>query len=169
MQEQAHQIRLYSFFQKAVYAVVVLEVLIVSLYDSREHVLSGFLLNFSRMGLLFPPLNAKLFTFCLIALVSLGTRAEKQVELRLWRAVVFPVLLGLSLMGGSLLVLEYFPNAAALAGEFSLYEVLYGALSLLGALFLQMGLDQISRYMKQSLGKDRWNTFQESFAQNTLL
>lgn len=169
MQEQAHQIRLYSFFQKAVYAVVVLEVLIVSLYDSREHVLSGFLLNFSRMGLLFPPLHAKLFTFCLIALVSLGTRAEKQVELRLWRAVVFPVLLGLSLMGTSLLVLEHFPNAKPMAGEFSLYELLYGALSLLGALFLQMGLDQISRYMKQSLGKDRWNTFQESFAQNTLL
>ena len=168
MQEQAHQIRIYSFFQKIVYAVVVLEVLLVALYDSESTAFSGFLLSFSRMPLLFPPLHAKLFTLLLIFIVSLGTKAEKTVELHVWRSVVFPITLGLVLMGGSLYLLEHFSwrSPWELSLEFSLVEGLYGLFSLLGALFVQMGSDQISRYMKQSLGRDRWNIQEESFEQN---
>ena len=46
------------------------------------------------------------------------------------------------------------------------YQVGYALLSLVGAVITQMGADSISKYMQQKIGKDRWNTEEESFDQN---
>ena len=48
----------------------------------------------------------------------------------------------------------------------NLYQVIYAALSFLGAVILQMGADSISKLMQQKMGKDRWNVEEESFDQN---
>lgn len=51
----------------------------------------------------------------------------------------------------------------------NVFGIGYIALSLIGVMITQMGADSISKYLKTQMGKDRWNTEQESFAQNTEL
>ncbi|CAI8877672.1 type IV secretory system conjugative DNA transfer family protein [Chryseobacterium sp. IT-36CA2] len=168
MQEQQHQIKIYGFLQKAVYAVVALDCASLFYLHANIPVVSNLLKNFSRMSFIYPPVNAKLATLLLIGLVAVGTKAKKKKDLNIAMEIVVPMVLGLLMMFSSLvwekeagnpLLPKIFPGM-------SLYQVVYAFLSFLGAVVLQMGADSISKLMQQKMGKDRWNVEEESFVQN---
>lgn len=168
MQEQQHQIRIYGFLQKAVYAVVALDCASLFYLHANVPVVSNLLKNFSRMSFIYPPVHAKLATLLLIGLVAVGTKAKKKKDLNIAMEIVVPMVLGLLMMFSSLVWEREAgnPSLPKIFPGMSLYQVVYAFLSFLGAVVLQMGADSISKLMQQKMGKDRWNVEEESFDQN---
>ena len=168
MQEQQNQIKIYGFFQKMVYFIVALDCATLFFLSAKIPVVSELLGNFSKMGIFYPPLNAKFATVILIALVAVGTKAKKKMDLNIAKNIILPILIGLAMMFGSLLLTYKAANNALprILPHLNLYQVLYILLSFSGALVAQIGADSISKLMQQKMGKDRWNIEEESFAQN---
>lgn len=168
MQEQQHQIKIYGFLQKAVYAVVALDCASLFYLDADIPVVSNLLKNFSKMSFFYPPINAKFATLILIGLVAVGTKAKKKKDLNIATEIVIPMILGLLMIFSSLVWQNEAGNSKLpkIFPALNLYQVIYAVLSFLGAVILQMGADAISKLMQQKMGKDRWNVEEESFAQN---
>ncbi len=168
MQEQQHQIKIYGFLQKAVYAVVALDCASLFYLDADIPVVSNLLKNFSKMSFFYPPINAKFATLILIGLVAIGTKAKKKKDLNIATEIVIPMILGLLMIFSSLVWQNEAGNSKLpkIFPALNLYQVIYAVLSFLGAVILQMGADAISKLMQQKMGKDRWNVEEESFAQN---
>ncbi|CAA7196991.1 type IV secretion system DNA-binding domain-containing protein [Chryseobacterium potabilaquae] len=167
MQEQQHQIKIYGFFQKMVYFIVVMDCAILFFLHAKIPVLSKLLDNFAKMGFFYPPIHAKLATLLLIALVATGTKAKKKRDLNIVKEIIFPIILGVGMMFGVLILIPAIDNNLfEIVHGISLYKIIYGILSLVGAVITQVGADNISKYMKQKMGKDRWNVEEESFDQN---
>ena len=82
MQEQQHQIKIYGFLQKAVYAIVALDCASLFYLNANIPVVSNLLKNFSKMSFIYPPINAKFATLVLIGLVAIGTKAKKKKDLK---------------------------------------------------------------------------------------
>ena len=168
MQEQQHQIKIYGFLQKAVYAVVALDCASLFFLHANIPIVSNLLKNFSKMSFIYPPINVKFATLILIGLVAVGTKAKKKKDLNIATEIVVPMVMGLLMIFSSLVwqneagnqnIPKVFPGM-------NLYQVIYAVLSFLGAVILQMGADSISKLMQQKMGKDRWNVEEESFDQN---
>lgn len=168
MQEQQHQIKIYGFLQKAVYAIVALDCASLFYLNANIPVVSNLLKNFSKMSFIYPPINAKFATLVLIGLVAIGTKAKKKKDLNIATEIVLPIVLGLVLIFSSLIVQNEAGNnkLTKIFPGMNLYKIIYATLSFLGALILQMGADSISKLMQQKMGKDRWNVEEESFDQN---
>ena len=168
MQEQQHQIKIYGFLQKAVYAVVALDCASLFYLDADIPIVSNLLKNFSKMSFFYPPINAKFATVILIGLVAVGTKAKKKKDLNIATEIVIPMILGLLMIFSSLVWQNEAGNSKLpkIFPALNLYQVIYAVLSFLGAVILQMGADAISKLMQQKMGKDRWNVEEESFAQN---
>ena len=164
MQEQQHQIKIYGFLQRMVYTVVVMDCLTLFFQNANIFVLSDLLKNFAKMGIFFPPINAKISTLILIGLVAVGTRAKKKKDLHITKEIILPIIFGLLMIMGSLALVD--KASIHTLPKINPYQVGYALLSLTGAVITQMGADSISKYMQQKIGKDRWNTEEESFDQN---
>lgn len=171
MQEQQHQINIYNLFQRLVYLTVVLDCLTLFYMNAEIAFLSQLLTSFAKTGIYFPPVHAKITTLILIGLVAIGTKAKKNKDLNVIKSIVLPIVIGLFLMILSLFFVgeAQNPNLPKIVPFFSGYQLMYVFLSFLGALLTQVGADSISKLMKNKIGKDRWNTEEESFAQNTEL
>lgn len=168
MQEQQHQIKIYGFFQKLVYAIVALDCVALFYLHADIPVLSKLLKGFAKMPFIYPPINAKFATLIFIALVAIGTKAKKKQDLNVTKNIVFPITVGLIMIfmslvwqkeAGSTTIEKVLPGL-------NIYQIIYAILSFLGAVILQMGADSISKLMQQKMGKDRWNVEEESFDQN---
>lgn len=169
MQEQQNQIKIYGFFQKMVYFVVMFDCLCLFFLSTEIPFLTKILQKLSKMGIVYPPRNAKFVTIFLIALVAIGTKAKKNKDLDITKSIVIPILVGLTTIFSALFFVVEAGNTELpkFLPYLSIYQIIYAALSFVGAIMLQQGADNISKYMKQKMGKDRWNVEEESFAQNT--
>jgi hypothetical protein len=168
MQEQQNQIKIYSFFQKMVYFIVFLDCATLFFLSAKIPVVSELLEKFSKTGFFYPPLNAKFTTVILIALVAVGTRAKKKMDLNVGKHIILPIIAGLIMLFGSLVFISEAKDTMLpkIIPPLNLYQIIYALLSFLGALIAQVGADNISKLMQQKMGKDRWNIEEESFAQN---
>lgn len=168
MQEQQNQIKIYSFFQKMVYFIVLLDCASLFFITAKIPFITELLTKFSKMGLFYPPLNAKICTIILITLVAIGTKAKKKIDLNIGKQIIVPILVGLGLMFGSLFLTSQAGNNTLpkIIPPLNFYQIIYTLLSFSGALVAQVGADNISKLMQHKLGKDRWNIEEESFAQN---
>lgn len=171
MQEQQHQIKIYGFLQKAVYALVALDCAALFYLHAGIPVVSNLLGNFVKMSFFYPPIHAKFATLLLIALVAVGTKAKKKKDLDIAKEIVLPIIAGLLMIFSSLIWQKEAgnPQIPKIFPGMNLYQLIYAALSFLGAVVLQMGADSISKLMQQKMGKDRWNVEEESFDQNQQL
>lgn len=168
MQEQQNQIKIYDFFQKMVYGVVTLDCLTLFFANAKIPVVSNILQSFAKMGVFYPPINAKLSTLVLIALVAIGTKAKKKRDLNPTKEIFVPIAVGLLMIILSLVLVSGASDNSlpTLIPYFNSYQVGYMLLSYVGAMITQKGADSISKLMKTKMDKDRWNTEEESFDQN---
>lgn len=168
MQEQQNQIKIYDFFQKMVYGVVTLDCLILFFQNAEIPVLSNILQSFAKMGVFFPPINAKLSTLVLITLVAIGTRAKKKRDLDATKEIFLPISVGLIMIISSLALVwgAANPNLPYIVPYLNGYQLGYLLLSYAGTMITQKGADSISKLMQTKMDKDRWNTEEESFDQN---
>ncbi|MDN3605284.1 type IV secretion system DNA-binding domain-containing protein [Kaistella yonginensis] len=151
-----------------VYFIVLLDCASLFFITAKIPFVTELLTKFSKMGLFYPPLNAKICTIILITLVAIGTRAKKKIDLNIGKQIITPILIGLGLMFGSLIFTSQAGNnnLPKIIPPLNFFQIIYTILSFLGALIAQVGADNISKLMQQKMGKDRWNIEEESFAQN---
>lgn len=168
IQEQQNQIKIYDFFQKTVYGVVTLDCLILFFQNAEIPVLSNILQSFAKMGVFFPPINAKLSTLVLITLVAIGTRAKKKRDLDATKEIFLPISVGVIMIISSLALVwgAGNPNLPYVVPYLNGYQLGYLLLSYAGTMITQKGADSISKLMQTKMDKDRWNTEEESFDQN---
>ena len=168
MQEQQNQIKIYDYNQKKVYGVVTLDSLTLFFANAKIPVVSNILQSFAKMGVFYPPINAKLSTLVLIALVAIGTRAKKKRDLNPTKEIFVPIAVGLLMIILSLVLVSGASDNSlpTLIPYFNSYQLGYIILSYVGAMITQKGADSISKLMKTKMDKDRWNTEEESFDQN---
>lgn len=108
-------------------------------------------------------LHSKVMTLLIICITCIGTRNKKHLEFNAKKMVLYPISIGIVLMFLSVWVFyqHWTPNF------FTLYSStwLYFFMSIVGAILCQIALDNISKYLKDGLLKDRFNFENESFEQ----
>ena len=108
-------------------------------------------------------LHSKVMTLLIICITCIGTRNKKHLEFNANKMVIYPISIGIVLMFLSVWVFyqHWTPNF------FTLYSStwLYFFMSIVGAILCQIALDNISKYLKDGLLKDRFNFENESFEQ----
>ena len=106
---------------------------------------------------------SKICTFILICITCIGTRNKKKLEFNAKKQVILPLAFGLALIGTSIWL---FNNPM----EMRLYTlplniILYMIASLIGVILIHVSFDNISKFLKEGLLKDRFNLENESFEQ----
>ena len=108
-------------------------------------------------------LHSKVMTLLIICITCIGTRNKKHLEFNAKKMVIYPISIGIVLMFLSVWVFyqHWTPNF------FTLYSStwLYFFMSIVGTILCQIALDNISKYLKDGLLKDRFNYENESFEQ----
>lgn len=169
--EETREIRkLYSFFQGFIYFTVILEFSVFILLA--DGVFPGPVVQILRQIGSLPIYQdiyySKVFTFCIILMVSIGTHSRKELDLDPWKSIWGPLLTGSAFLFGSPFF-YFFDLHIYLTGSISIFDCLYITLSLAGGILVHTALDNISKLVKSSLMKDRFNTENESFQQNSKL
>ena len=106
---------------------------------------------------------SKICTFVLICITCIGTRNKKNLEFNARKQVLFPLLIGILMISTSIWL---FNNTM----EMRLYTlplniILYMIASLIGVVLIHISFDNISKFLKEGLLKDRFNLENESFEQ----
>ena len=108
-------------------------------------------------------LRSKVMTLLIICVTCIGTRNKKQLEFNAKRMVVYPICFGLILMFLSVWVFYCHCQPSVLTLHWTTW--IYILMSIVGTVLCHIALDNISKYLKDGLLKDRFNFENESFEQ----
>lgn len=105
---------------------------------------------------------SKLTTLTLVIITCIGTRNKKQIEFNPKTMIYYPLFFGMSFVVLSVVLygLHWFP-----LGIFRLNVWCYMVSSVVGVVLVHIALDNISKYFKDGMAKDRFNFENESFEQ----
>ena len=106
---------------------------------------------------------SKVATVLLICITCIGTRAKKHLEFNARRQVLYTLISGFVLLVLSVWLFGY-PMEARLY-TLPLNIIFYMTTSLVGVILVHVALDNISKFLKEGLMKDRFNFENESFEQ----
>ena len=108
-------------------------------------------------------LHSKVMTLLMICVTCIGTRNKKNLEFNAKKMVIYPISFGMILMFLSVWVF----NQHWTPRFFTLYSStwVYMVMSVVGTVLVHIALDNISKYLKDGLLKDRFNFENESFEQ----
>ena len=110
---------------------------------------------------------SKVATVLLICITCVGTRNKKHLEFNARKQVLYPLASGI----GFLVLAVWLYNHPMEVRVYSLRLniIFYMAASVLGTILVHVALDNISKFLKEGLLKDRFNLENESFEQCTEL
>jgi hypothetical protein len=165
MEESKELKNLYTFLQGMIYVTILIEAFVY--FGDRMELHKNVylvLLKFRKFGIYQNIFLSKGFTLLLIAIVAVGTKANKSLEWSTKRHVIYPLSIGLLFFFGSVYLL-LFNGKTKLFLSLTVFQCGYILLSLLGAILIQVGADNISKHIKSRLMKDRFNVDNESFEQ----
>lgn len=170
MEESREIKKLYSFFQGVIYLSVVWEISILLLLDKNlySEVVFNLFAQFSTIVIYRDILYSKIFTFFLILIVSIGTKARKDIALNPTWNILFPLIVGFLMFFGSVFFYRY-EFGIRIFRTLTLFDLGYMLCSLAGAVFIHIALDNVSKRIKSNLLKDRFNIENESFEQSAKL
>ena len=108
-------------------------------------------------------LHSKVMTLLMICVTCIGTRNKKNLEFNARKMVIHPISFGMILMFLSVWVFKqnWTPRFFTLYSSTWVYMVM----SVVGTVLVHIALDNISKYLKDGLLKDRFNFENESFEQ----
>ncbi|WP_162056011.1 type IV secretory system conjugative DNA transfer family protein [Pontibacter pamirensis] len=166
MEESSEIKKLYSFLQGFVYFTLMVE-FAVHLYADAAFLASvkPVVDRLSRLPIYENIYFSKAFTFGMIMIVALGTKAQKNLNHDPLKHIFLPLFIGAVLFLGSGFFYYYVSETALFYG-ITLFEVLYTVFSLLGAVLIHVALDNVSKRIQSGLMKDKFNVENESFEQS---
>lgn len=106
---------------------------------------------------------SKVATFVLICITCIGTRNKKHLEFDARRQVLYPFIGGAFLTILSVWLFSHRMDTRFYTIALNIW--LYMAVSILGTVLMHIALDNISKFLKEGLLKDRFNFENESFEQ----
>lgn len=162
MEESRELKKLYTMMQFLVYTLVCIEVLMFVRFPFSQS-LDIFLNIFRRLVFYKEMLYSKFLILAMLISTSVGTRAKKDINFKASKQVVVPLVFGLLLFFGSI----YVYNLSVSAWFEKWENIAYILASFSGAIMTNVALDNISKYIKSNLLKDKFNTENESFEQTT--
>ena len=106
---------------------------------------------------------SKLATFLLICITCIGTRNKKKLEFNARKQVLYPIIIGMGLVVLSVWLFGYPIETRLYTLRLNIW--LYMLASIIGVVLVHIALDNISKFLKEGLLKDRFNFENESFEQ----
>lgn len=106
---------------------------------------------------------SKLATFLLICITCIGTRNKKKLEFNARKQVLYPIIIGMGLVVLSAWLFGYPMETRLYTLQLNIW--LYMLASIIGVVLVHIALDNISKFLKEGLLKDRFNFENESFEQ----
>jgi hypothetical protein len=193
MEESKELQGFYKIFRTLIYVSILMEFFAYALQPEQLDFLGGIITDIHsriRRWVIYNDGNlvySKCATFLLICITCVGTRNKKHLEFDARRQVLYPLVCGVLLIAlsvwlfglhwetrffcptgqGTLARLsEYIPSALAYPFlSLSLNIWLYMLTSIVGVVLIHIALDNISKFLKEGLLKDRFNFENESFVQ----
>ena len=163
--ETKEQQQIYMMLRLCLYAIVAIE-LIVNIPIKSDSAIFAFIINvLCRFAFFKNIMYCKIAELILIVIISIGTKAKKEIKFNWKTMVIIPCTAGVIFTILSLLFYNVpigNPN-----GEIATTRIVYAVCTFLGVMFLLQGLDSISKYLNQRVGEDRFNFENESFEQST--
>lgn len=162
MEESRELKKLYTMMQFLVYTLVCMEVLMFVRFPFSQTI-DIFLNVFKNLLFYKEMLYSKFLILAMVISTSVGTRAKKDINFKAGKQVVVPLVFGLIFFFGSIYIYElskvtWFENWK---------NIVYIITTFAGTILINVALDNISKYIKSNLLKDRFNTENESFEQTT--
>ena len=169
MEESKDLQSLYKVFRTFIYASVLLEFFEYAIDPNMLDFWGGVLVDIhDRIKLMDVyqdghMLHSKIMTLLIICVTCIGTRNKKHLEFNAKTMVIYPISFGIVLMFLSVWVFKQHwpPHIFTLHSSTWLYFVM----SVVGTVLCHVALDNISKYLKDGLLKDRFNFENESFEQ----
>ena len=168
MEESKEIQSIYSIFRVVIYVSLVVEFFEFACNPELLDTFAGVLTDIhERMGrwTIYQPGHlaySKVATLLLVIITCIGTRNKKQIEFDARRMVFWPIVIGFVLV--VLSVWLYYTDL--LHHRLWIFPVsiwLYMVASIIGTVCIHVALDNVSKYLKEELMKDRFNFENESF------
>jgi hypothetical protein len=163
-EESPELVKMHEFLRATVYFLVLLEMAVFI------NINTGDTLNavMVKMGRIYTNIfYSKLFILAVLIFTCIGTRARKDIELKPLKDIALPVFFGFLFFFGSALFVPDRTFKTLQTLTFSDY--LFVAFCVGGTILLNVGFDNISKFVQHNLMKDRFNIENESFEQTTKL
>lgn len=167
MEESKEIQSLYKIFRMSVYISIGIEFFVYALDPVALDYMNGILVTIHEKLKAIPIYNniilSKLITLVLLCVASMGTKAKKKLEFNAKKMVIIPLSCGLVMVIVSIIIFY-------IEGQTRWYHIrstswIYMAPSLYGVMMMNVALDNISKYFKDGLIKDKFNFENESFKQ----
>jgi traG family protein len=167
MEESKEIQSIYKIFRMSVYISIGIEFFMYALDPVALDYMNGILVTFHEKLRTIPIYNnlilSKLTTLVLLCVASMGTKAKKNLEFNAKKMVIIPLSCGLVMVIASVIIFY-------IEGQIRWYHIrstswIYMAPSLYGVMMMNVALDNISKYFKDGLIKDKFNFENESFKQ----
>ena len=106
---------------------------------------------------------SKVVTFLLVCITCVGTRNKKHLEFDARKQVLYPLVSGVLLLVLSVWLFGYVMDTCLYTLRLNI--ILYMMATIIGTVLVHVALDNISKFLKEGLMKDRFNFENESFEQ----
>lgn len=159
----------YTLFRAVIYVTLLLEFFMYAFNPEDLDFLGGIITGLHRQlqhlsVYQFLPYS-KLVTLIMVIITCIGTKNKKQIEYDAKKMVIWPISSGLLmvLMSVGIYYWDWHFKIGILSGNIWVYMLL----SIAGTVLIQVALDNISKYFRSGMLKDRFNLENESFEQST--
>ena len=176
MEESKELQTAYKIFRSLIYVSLVLEFFMYAIDPAMLDHWNGIVCDIHdrmKRWLIYNDNNlvySKVATFLLVCITCIGTRNKKHLEFNARNQVLYPLVSGVLLIAGSVILYNMGHGegdglmASRLYG-IRLNVIFYMILTIFGTILVHVALDNISKFLKEGLLKDRFNLENESFEQ----
>lgn len=169
MEESKELQGFYKIFRAVVYISLLMEFFAYALEPEQLDFLGGLVTDIHsriKRWMIYHDGNlvwSKIATILLICITCIGTRNKKHLEFDARRQVLYPLVSGLFVTILSIWLFGHRMDTRFYTITLNIW--LYMAASILGTVCIHVALDNISKFLKEGLLKDRFNFENESFEQ----
>ena len=169
MEETKDLTRGYSIFRTVIYVSVLLEFFEYAIDPAMLDNWNGILVDIHdriKTWFIYHDGNlvfSKIATFVLVCITCVGTRNKKNLEFDARRMVLYPLVSGVGILILSVWLFGYTMDTRIYSLRLNI--ILYMIASIIGTVLIHISLDNISKWLKEGLLKDRFNLENESFEQ----
>ncbi|MCH5228346.1 MAG: type IV secretory system conjugative DNA transfer family protein [Muribaculaceae bacterium] len=163
-EETKEQQQMYNYFRSCIYIFLIIEI-VMNLPITADNKITQFIIDLlGRFKLFNSVAGCKLAELICICVVCIGTKAKKALKFNVRTMVIYPVLMGLTLIG-----VCFICHGVSFGGNwlgFPANRMVYAFASVVGTMLIHQGLDGIAKYYNHRVGEDRFNFENESFEQS---
>ena len=169
MEETKDLTRAYSIFRTVIYVSVLMEFFEYAIDPEMLDYWNGVLVEIHdriKTWFIYHDGNlvySKVATFVLVCITCIGTRNKKNLEFDARRMVLYPLVSGVGILVLSVWLFGSTMNTRIYSLRLNI--ILYMIASIIGTVLVHISLDNISKWLKEGLLKDRFNLENESFEQ----